>query len=241
MRHDDDRDRSGGADGHDHEDEVDRRNARGKAKPRPITALRLIIMVVVGVTVALAVGKLGAWAYAPAAGWGSACLVYIVWVWVVVWTMPPSATREHASREDPGRAASDLLVNVASVASLAGVALALIQGADQRAGSAVAAVLALVSIILSWALIHTLYTLRYAREYFAPPIGGIDFNQSEQPRYSDFAYFAFTLGMTYQVSDTDISSSRIRRIALGHSLLSFLFGTGLLATTLNLIVGLVGG
>ena len=115
-----------GRDAHASRDDVDERNARSKVKPRPITALRVLIMVVVGVAVALAVGTFGAWAYAPAAGWASACLVYIVWVWTVVWTMPPHATREHASREDPGRAASDLLVTVASVASLAGVALALV-------------------------------------------------------------------------------------------------------------------
>jgi uncharacterized membrane protein len=99
--------------------------------------------------------------------------------------------------------------------------------------------LAVLSVALSWILLHTLYALRYARLYYAQG-GGISFNQDEPPRYSDFAYLAFTLGMTYQVSDTNISRSDIRGAALGHALLSFLFGSFVLATTINLIAGLSG-
>ena len=99
------------------------------------------------------------------------------------------------------------------------------------------ALLAIVSVALSWTLVHTLYALRYARMYYRTG-GGIDFNQKEDPQYSDFAYLSFTLGMTFQVSDTDIRSSNIRRSILHHTLLSYLFGTVIVAATVNLVAGL---
>ena len=86
-------------------------------------------------------------------------------------------------------------------------------------------------------LLHTLFTLRYARIYYTQK-GGIDFNQTDPPRYSDFAYFSFTLGMTFQVSDTDITTATIRATVLRHALLSFVFGSVILATTINLVAGL---
>lgn len=86
---------------------------------------------------------------------------------------------------------------------------------------------------------HTLFTLRYARLYFAGQAGGIDFNNNEPPRIVDFAYVAFTIGMTYQVSDTNISQFDIRSLALRQGLLSYLFGAVILASVINLVAGLV--
>jgi uncharacterized membrane protein len=97
--------------------------------------------------------------------------------------------------------------------------------------------LAAGSVALSWFLVHTLFTLRYALLYQSSD-GGVDFNQKGSPRYLDFAYLAFTIGMTFQVSDTDIGSSAIRAAALRHALLSYLFGAVILATSVNFIVGL---
>jgi uncharacterized membrane protein len=74
--------------------------------------------------------------------------------------------------------------------------------------------------------------------YYSGMVGGIDFNQTELPRFTDFAYLAFTIGMTYQVSDTNLRSTQIRAAALRHSLLSFLFGSMILATMVNLVAGL---
>jgi uncharacterized membrane protein len=99
--------------------------------------------------------------------------------------------------------------------------------------------LAVGSVVLSWSVVHTVFTLRYAHLYFSPPLGGIDFNQNPHPRYLDFAYVAFTIGMTYQVSDTDLTTETIRAAALRHALLSFLFGTVILATTINVVAGLL--
>jgi uncharacterized membrane protein len=83
-----------------------------------------------------------------------------------------------------------------------------------------------------------LYALRYAAMYYSDPEGGVDFNSKEQPRFSDFLYMAFTLGMTYQVADTDLTTSAFRKATLGHAVLSFIFGTTIIATTINFIASL---
>jgi uncharacterized membrane protein len=83
------------------------------------------------------------------------------------------------------------------------------------------------------------FTLRYAHEYYTEPVGGIDFKTDEPPDYQDFAYVAFTIGMTFQVSDTDVQGRKIRRTVLKHSLLSYLFGAVILAVLINVIAGIV--
>ncbi|MEI7647662.1 MAG: DUF1345 domain-containing protein, partial [Actinomycetes bacterium] len=90
----------------------------------------------------------------------------------------------------------------------------------------------------SWAVLHTIMATRYARLFYAEPKGGIDFNQSDDPTFRDFAYLAFTVGMTFQVSDTAISNSRIRTALLGHALISFVYATFIVAVTVNLVAGL---
>jgi len=92
-------------------------------------------------------------------------------------------------------------------------------------------------VAVSWLVVHTLFTLRYARLYHSTG-GGVDFNQDDPPRYLDFAYLAFTIGMTFQVSDTNLTSPAIRAAALRHALLSYLFGAVILATSVNFIVNL---
>jgi uncharacterized membrane protein len=201
---------------------------------------RYALMVLLGAIVAVLVGMTVSWLYAPSAGWAAACVSYTSWVWSTVWGMDAGKTRTHATREDPTRAVADLLVLGAAVASLAAVVIVLVH-ASQVAGAArpVLAAFALVSVALSWILVHTLYTLRYARLYYGPGGGGgVDFNQQDEPCYSDFAYLSFTLGMTFQVSDTNIRSTLIRRTVLRHSLLSYVFGSLILATTVNLVAGL---
>lgn len=94
--------------------------------------------------------------------------------------------------------------------------------------------------MLSWAVVHTTFVLRYTRLYYTGQDGGVDFNQPEPPAYLDFAYRAFTIGMTFQVSDTTIQAGAIRRTVLRHALLSYLFGTVIIATSINLVAGLIG-
>jgi len=198
-------------------------------------------MLLVGVIVGIAVGLTVSWWYAWVAGWAAACAVYILWVWVLVMPFDGATTRAHATREDPGRAVSELLVLAISVASLAAVALLLIHTSRQHGLSqGLGAGMAVLSVALSWGLLHTLYTLRYARIYYTDPVGGIDFNDDEDPRYMDFAYLAFDLGMTFQVSDTTIRTSELRAVILRHTLLSYVFGSVILAATVNLVAGLTG-
>jgi uncharacterized membrane protein len=207
---------------------------------RHLTAVRFVEMLVAGSIAAIAVGAAGWWEYAPTVGWAVAALAYSLRVWLRLWQFDAEQTRENASREDPERGVTDVLIVMISIASLFSVGFVLVQASMAHgAREAVLAGLAVVSVALSWILLHTLYALRYARLYYAHG-AGISFNQDEPPRYSDFAYLAFTLGMTYQVSDTNISRSDIRSAALGHALLSFLFGSFVLATTINLIAGLSG-
>jgi uncharacterized membrane protein len=207
---------------------------------RHLTAARFVAMLALGTVAAVATAAAGWGEYAPTVGWAVAALTYSLHVWLRLARLDAAATRAHASREDPERAVTDLLVIMISVASLFSVGFVLVRAASATGSEQVAlAGLAVASVALSWILLHTLYALRYARLYYANA-GGISFNQDDPPRYSDFAYLAFTLGMTYQVSDTNISRSDIRSAALGHSLLSFLFGSFVLATTINLIAGLSG-
>jgi uncharacterized membrane protein len=196
-------------------------------------------MLTVGLAAALLVGPSGAWAYAPALGWAAASATYLVWVWSVIGRLGPAATAAHARREDPGRVFSDALVLTATVASFAGVALILLDASNEQGGAKDATVaMALGSIALSWFLVHTLFTLRYAAIYYRDGTG-VDFNEESQPRYSDFAYLAFTVGMTFQVSDTDLKTNAIRSTVLRQALLSYLLGAIVLATTINLVSGLI--
>lgn len=201
---------------------------------------RFLIMVLAGLAAALLTSVLGYWPVAAAVGWCAAALVYNLWVWVTIKGMDAARTSAHAQEEDPRRGTFDLLIVLAALASLAAVLGVMIAAKDEQGLAKLAlALLSLFTVALSWLLIHTLFTLRYARTYYSlPHPGGISFNQDDPPQYTDFAYIAFCLGMTYQVSDTDIQTREMRSVALRHSLLAFVFGTGILATTLNLVVSL---
>ena len=203
------------------------------------SSTRLIAMVLVGVLAGLPTGLVGGWLLAPAVGWAAAAILYITWVWFVVARMDAPTTAAHATREDPSTGITDLLLILASLASLGSILIVLLQARGAAgAGQVLLAALALVTVALSWLLVHTLFTLRYASLYYADDDGGVDFNQVEPPRYADFAYLSFTLGMTFQVSDTSLTSSVMRAAALRHALMSFLFGSIILATLINLVAGL---
>lgn len=210
--------------------------------------LRLAVMFAAGTAAAVATGATGNWLAAPVVGWVVASFSYVLWVWLVIGRLDPEATRHHATEEDPSRGASELLILGANLASLVAVA-AVVVGSHQNdggglAGRLAAGALSLLSVALSWMLVQTLFTLRYAELYYATDVGGevggISFNQDRPPQYTDFAYLATSLGMTYQVSDTNLENHRIRAEALKHSLLSYLFGTVILAATINLVIGLAG-
>jgi uncharacterized membrane protein len=99
-------------------------------------------------------------------------------------------------------------------------------------------ILSVVAVILSWALVNTVFALKYARLYYVDEDGGIDFRQDQPPAYSDFAYMAFMVGMAYAMAETEPENSHIRKLVLGHALLSYAFGTGILAVAINLVTNL---
>ncbi|WP_434317812.1 DUF1345 domain-containing protein [Leifsonia sp. P73] len=207
---------------------------RGRGRTR----VKLYVALAVGVIVAVVTSFFELLHHAILMGWAAACLVYVIWVWAAVWRMDAEQTRSHATLEDPGRRTVDLLLTITALVSVFAVVWVLVEARSLKGGAQLAiALLAIVSIALSWVLVHTLYTLRYARIYYRRD-GGVDFNQKEPPQYSDFAYLAFTLGMTFQVSDTNISSPYLRRAILRHTLLSYVFGTVIVAATVNLVAGL---
>ncbi|MGO9510153.1 MAG: DUF1345 domain-containing protein, partial [Mycobacterium sp.] len=111
-------------------------------------------------------------------------------------------------------------------------------GSRSGADALEAAIVGILTVAASWFAVHTLFTVHYARLYYIDDPGGINFHDPEPPRFRDFAYVAFTVGMTYQVSDTEIGSMAIRATVLRHALLSYLFGAVVLAVTINLIAGL---
>jgi uncharacterized membrane protein len=206
------------------------------------SGVKLVVMVLAGLAGAVATGLAGSWPYAPLAAWDLAALIFTGWTWLAVAPMWASATAKHATREDPGRAASDLIVLTAAVASLAAVGFVLVQASSAEGSQQnLLAGLGVASVALSWFSVHTLFTLRYARLYYTGKDGGVNFNQEAPPRYLDFAYLAFTIGMTFQVSDTDLETPAIRHTALRHALLSYLFGAVILAATINLLAGLGTG
>ena len=192
---------------------------------------------VAGVVVGAFVSVWSAWQLSVIAGWSVAGASLTAWVWISVAPFDADRTRSHATREDSSRVSAQLLLISACVASLGGVGLDLVKASQAHGvGKAGLDVIAVVTVIVSWSVVHTVYALRYAHEFYTPPVGGIDFkNDDDPPDYQDFAYVAFTVGMTFQVSDTDIQKRTIRRSLLRHALLSYLFGAVILAVTVNVI------
>lgn len=198
---------------------------------------RLLLGAVVGIAAGVGFSLAGLAQYGLLAAWDAAAIVYAASVFLSVFSFDSVATKTHALRENPGRVIGDGLLIFASLASLFAVGLLIVQSAHaDNAGRIVAIALGLVSIVVSWGLIHTTFMLEYARQYYGDPEGGISFGHA--PRYTDFAYLAFTIGMTFQVSDTAITHQAIRTTVLKHALLSYVFGTAIIAATINFLVGL---
>jgi uncharacterized membrane protein len=159
--------------------------------------------------------------------------------WRALWPMDADSTRRHARRDEFEPRLEEVVVVVWAVAGLIAVALLLLlRKTEERP---LVALLALGGVAMSWAGLHLMYAARYAYVFYSDRSGGIDFNGDDPPAYRDFLYFSYNLGMTYQVSDTAVSSRTIRAVVLRHCLLSYSFGTVILATTINLIASVVVG
>ena len=201
--------------------------------------LRTVLSIVVGVVVGVLVAPLLTVTAGILSGWGAFAVVNVLWVLLLIWPMDAAATRSHAALEAPGRRVARLISIAGSLVSL-GAVLAVIFEAQRAPGAEkyLLAGIAVVSVAASWVLIQLEYVLRYARMYYADPVGGIDFNQQQDPEYTDFVYVSVGLGMTYQISDTNISGNGMRRVVIAQTVLAYLFGTVILASIINLVVGL---
>jgi len=172
--------------------------------------------------------------FVPIVAWDAAALVILGLIVIDMHGADSKMTAVIARRDDMSHSLSDAIVLLANIASLGAVIYLLVSKDASMAHVA----FGLASIIISWATVHMLYALRYAAMYYSDPEGGIDFNSDDKPQFSDFLYMAYTVGMTYQIADTDIKTAAFRKVVLGHAALSFVFGTAIIATTINFLVNL---
>jgi len=191
-------------------------------------------------TLAITLALGASWPVAASGAWGVTALLIGLAIWPRILRMDAEQTKANARDEDFSRVSADLVLLVASVVSLIAIFF-LVDEAGRRHGAAkvTLAVLAVAVVVLSWLLVQTVYTVRYGDLYYGDPIGGIDFNDDDPPNYYDFLYLAFTIGMTYQVSDTTLKTRAVRKTAIRQALLSFLFVTVILAVTINVVASLL--
>jgi uncharacterized membrane protein len=210
------------------------------ARLRPAPRRVWVSLLIAAAVLALALGFGAAVPVALLLAWDAAALVYLALVWMAVGSLDAEATAGAAKADDASRPEADAILLGAGTASLLAVGFTLAEAGDSTGterGLLIA--LALVSVILAWASVHTMFALRYARLYYTGAGGGIDFNDAEKPSYLDFFYVALTVGMTSQVSDTSLTSAALRRTAIRHALLSYLFATVVVALTINIVATLI--
>ncbi|MBX2925895.1 MAG: DUF1345 domain-containing protein [Chitinophagaceae bacterium] len=174
-------------------------------------------------------------------GWDVFCISILCFYWYAFFTTSQKYISGEAAKEDPSRAVIFILALVCTFASMAAVVLLLTVKSNKASGMQLPA--ALTGMILSWCLVHTLFTVNYAHLFYSGDNSpksdkGLDFPGEEKPDFLDFAYFSFIIGMTFQVSDVSIGSKKIRRWALLHSLISFAYNTIIVALTINIVAGL---
>lgn len=200
---------------------------------------RVVGAAALGLLGAVAVAAVGGPELAVLTGIAVSTALFVVVGWVVLWPLDAAATREFVGREVVDKALEEGIIVFAAVGGLAAIVVLMVMGSGADGATAA---LALAGVFLAWGSVHLMYATRYADLYYTGSAGGIDFNdsgQGEGPAYRDFLYFSYNLGMTYAVSDTNVTRGEIRSVVLRHCLLSYVFGALILATTINLVVAIV--
>lgn len=202
---------------------------------------RFVLLAVAGALAGVVVALVGPWQLALLAGWNAATIAYLVAVWSEIGPADGAATRQHSTIDDDSRALRGLIVVAAGLMSLAGAGVALHKSARAEPTWEQVTLVAgaILAVVASWLSVNTDFTLRYAHLYYSEPEGGVDFPGVDAPSYADFAYLSFTIGMTYQVSDTGLLTPTYRRVLLKHALLSYLFGAVIIASVINVVAGLL--
>jgi len=179
--------------------------------------------------------------------WNTGMLVFLTSTWVLMAQAPPKSMRRNAQSQDEGRLVILSIITAAACASTLAIAFILKETKGQLMSVVIPHItLAVLTIIGSWLLVHTIFAMHYAHEYYQDhqtdsnsKAGGLDFPQDLEPDYGDFLYFSFVIGMTSQVSDVQITSRSLRRLSLLHSILAFFFNTAIVAMSINIIAGLI--
>lgn len=177
--------------------------------------------------------------------WGAFALSYVVISWIVIISREITGIKKIAAKEDGSRLFVLLFTIITSFAAMVAVML-LVVSADKNSGhAAIRVIVSFLTVLISWALVHTILTFHYAHLFYGDDEKnrtksgrGLDFPGNEEPDYRDFAYFSFVIGMTFQVSDVEVTGRTMRRVVLLHGLISFLLNTFVVALTVNFIAGL---
>lgn len=177
--------------------------------------------------------------------WDAFCLCLLILYWIIFYTTKPAQIRVLASKEDPSRAVIFFITLISTTASMLAVILLLTAEKQSADLKIIHLVVSITGSIFSWSLVHTAFAVRYAHLFYdddddntSKHAGGLNFPKEDKPDFIDFAYFSFVIGMTFQVSDVEISSRRIRRLALWHGLISFAYNVVIIALTINIVAGL---
>ena len=206
---------------------------------------RLLISIAVGIAVTLGL-PISDWNMATRllVGWDLGVLLYLALAYQMVATCGIDEIRRRASEDDEGALALLILTGLSGLAIMGAIIaeLGIAKVAGQpRSGLGIA--LAMSTILVSWAFVHTIFALHYAHEYYGErgdhAIGGLTFPGRQSPDYWDFVYFSLVIAMTSQVSDVVITSKVIRRIVTVHGVLAFFFNVAVFALTVNIVSDLI--
>jgi len=202
---------------------------------------RLLLGFVLAAVVGLSLRTHAIWT-ASLASYDTFAFAFLGLIWVTVTLTPQDEIRAVAQRQDVGRTVIFIFVIIVACAALFAVAFLIRSGKPEEQHLSIHLLLALATIVLSWLLMHAVFGLRYAHRFYDDSAidaekhaGGLKFPEEDLPDYRDFAYFSFVIGMTCQVSDVDVTSREMRRLALLHGILSFGFNTVILALTINTV------
>ena len=176
--------------------------------------------------------------------WCAFAFSYVITSWIVMFNRKIEQIKQMAKQEDGSKTFVIIFTIISSIAAMVTVLLLVISKDNSEKKETFTVIVCFFSVMLSWVLVHTILTFHYAHVYYDdestknPNGGGLKFPEDDEPDYLDFAYFSFVIGMTFQVSDVEVTDKQIRKLVLLHGLISFLLNTFVVALTVNFIAGL---
>lgn len=223
-----------------------------KISDRPIMPVRLarlharlVISIAIGMAVTLGLGMTD-WSMATKLllGWDIGVVLYLTLAYQLMITYGVTEIRRRAAEDDEGALALLILTGLSGLAIMGAIIAELgIAKVSGQPRSGLGVTLAMATILVSWAFVHTIFALHYAHEYYGErgdhAMGGLTFPGRQSPDYWDFLYFSLVIAMTSQVSDVVITSKVIRRLVMVHGALAFFFNVAVFALTVNIVSNLI--